>query len=174
MSSSFLKSSNRGDPIKARTITYIAMFGALGAALGWISIPVGPTKIFPLQHTINAIAGVLIGPWSVVSAFIAATARFSTGMGTLYAFPGSPFGALVVAVVYKMTKKDFSALFEPVGTVCLGATMSGLLIAPHVSADAPTLWFFWTAFAASCIPGAVIGYVMLKVLRRSNVEVYRS
>lgn len=155
-------------------IVYVAIFGALGAALGWISIPVGPTKIFPLQHTINAIAGVLIGPWAVISALIAAIVRFSTGMGTIYAFPGSPFGALVVAVIFKVTKKDFSALFEPLGTVFIGGTLSGLLMAPFISANAPTVWFFWTAFAASCIPGAVLGYFILKMVRKSHVEVYRS
>ncbi|MBU7010900.1 MAG: energy coupling factor transporter S component ThiW [Theionarchaea archaeon] len=155
-------------------IVYVAIFGALGAALGWISIPVGPTKIFPLQHTINAIAGILIGPWAVVSALIAAIVRFSTGMGTIYAFPGSPFGALVVAVIFKVTKKDFSALFEPVGTVFVGGTLSGLLMAPFISANAPTVWFFWTAFAASCIPGAALGYFIVKVVRKSHVEVYRS
>ena len=156
-------------------IAYIAIFGALGAALGWISVPVGPTKVFPLQHTINAIAGVLLGPWSVVSALIAATVRFSTGAGSIYAFPGSPFGALVVALGYKLIKKDFSALFEPLGTIFIGGTLSGLLIAPFVSqGDAPTVWFFWTAFAASCIPGAVLGYFILKIMRRSNVEIHRS
>lgn len=156
-------------------IAYIAVFGALGAVLGWISFPIGPTKVYPLQHTINALAGVLIGPWAVVSALIAATIRFATGMGTIYAFPGSPFGALVVAVVYKLLKKDTSALFEPLGTVFIGGTLSGLLIAPYFTqGSAPTMWFFWTAFAASCIPGAVIGYIILKILRRSNVEVHRS
>ncbi len=155
-------------------IVYVAIFGALGAALGWISIPVGPTKIFPLQHTINAIAGILIGPWAVISALIAAIVRFSTGMGTIYAFPGSPFGALVVAVIFKVTKKDFSALFEPLGTVFVGGTLSGLLMAPFISANAPTVWFFWTAFAASCIPGAILGYFIVKIVRKSHVEVYRS
>lgn len=155
-------------------IVYVAIFGALGAVLGWISIPVGPTKIFPLQHTINAIAGILIGPWAVISALIAAIVRFSTGMGTIYAFPGSPFGALVVAVIFKVTKKDFSALFEPLGTVFVGGTLSGLLMAPFISANAPTVWFFWTAFAASCIPGAILGYFIVKIVRKSHVEVYRS
>lgn len=155
-------------------IVYVAIFGALGAALGWISIPVGPTKIFPLQHTINAIAGILIGPWAVISALIAAIVRFSTGMGTIYAFPGSPFGALAVAVIFKVTKKDFSALFEPLGTVFVGGTLSGLLMAPFISANAPTVWFFWTAFAASCIPGAILGYFIVKIVRKSHVEVYRS
>lgn len=160
--------------VNTRMLAYTAVFGALGAMLGWISFPVGPTKIFPLQHTMNAIAGVLIGPWSIVSALIAATIRYATGMGTIYAFPGSPFGALVVAVLYKMTKRDASALFEPVGTVLIGASASALLIAPLSTQGAPpTVWFFWTAFAASCIPGAVLGYAILRILRRSNVEIHQ-
>ncbi|MBU6996504.1 MAG: energy coupling factor transporter S component ThiW [Theionarchaea archaeon] len=160
--------------MNTKLLSYIAIFGALGAALGWISIPVGPTRVFPLQHTINAISGVLIGPWAVVSSLIAATVRFSTGMGSIHAFSGSPFGALVVSLVYKLIKKDAAAFFEPVGTVCIGGTLSGLLIAPFITENAPTLWFFWTAFGASCIPGAILGYFILKILRRSNVEIYRA
>lgn len=160
--------------IDTRILVYTAIFGALGAALGWISFPVGPTKVYPLQHTINVVAGVLIGPWAVISALIAATVRYTTGMGSIYAFPGSPFGALVVALLYKITKKDVSALGEPIGTVVIGATISGLLIAPFMTQDAPTVWFFWTAFAASCIPGAVLGYIIVKILRRSHVDVHRS
>ncbi|MBU7014003.1 MAG: energy coupling factor transporter S component ThiW [Theionarchaea archaeon] len=159
--------------MNSRLLTYIAVFGALGAALGWISIPVGPTKVFPLQHTINAVSGILMGPWAVISSLIAATVRFSTGTGSIYAFPGSPFGALVVSLLYRLTKKDLAALTEPLGTVGIGATLSALLIAPFITESAPTLWFFWTAFAASCIPGAVLGYFILKILRRSNVELYR-
>jgi energy coupling factor transporter S component ThiW len=158
--------------VKTKLLAYIAVFGALGAALGWISIPVGPTKVFPLQHTINAIAGVLIGPWAAVSSLIAATARFSTGLGTVYAFPGSPFGALVVAIIYKIIKRDFSALFEGFGTIFIGGTLSALLIAPFLTeGSAPSLWFFWTAFGASCIPGSILGYIILKILRRSQVDV---
>ena len=160
--------------MNTRILAYTAVFGALGAALGWMSIPVGPTKIFPLQHAINGIAGVLIGPWAVVSALIAAMARYSTGMGSIYAFPGSPFGALVVAFVYRLIKRDSSALLEPVGTVFIGGTASGLLIAPYFSqGSAPTVWFFWTVFAASCIPGALLGYGILKIVRRSNVDIHR-
>lgn len=159
--------------MNTRMLVYTAIFGALGAALGWISFPVGPTKVAPLQHTINSISGVLIGPWAVVSAIIAATIRYSTGMGSIHAFPGSPFGALVVAVVYKMIKKDFSSLFEPLGTIFIGGTLSGLVVAPYLTqGNAPTVWFFWIAFAASCIPGSILGYIILKILRRSNVEVY--
>ncbi|MBU7017451.1 MAG: energy coupling factor transporter S component ThiW [Theionarchaea archaeon] len=161
--------------MNTRILVYTAIFGALGAALGWISFPVGPTKVAPLQHTINSIAGVLIGPWAVVSAMIAATIRYSTGMGSIHAFPGSPFGALVVAVVYKMIRKDFSSLFEPLGTIFIGGTVSGLVIAPYFTqGNAPTVWFFWAAFAASCIPGCILGYTILKIVRRSNVEVHRS
>ena len=158
--------------VKTKMMVYIAIFGALGAALGWISIPVGPTKVYPLQHTVNVIAGILIGPWAVVSSLVAATARVSTGLGTVYAFPGSPFGALVVAIGYRYIHRDFSAFFEGFGTIFIGGTLSALLIAPFFTqGTAPSLWFFWTAFGVSCIPGSVLGYVVIKILRRSQVNV---
>jgi predicted membrane protein len=33
-----------------------------------------------------------------------------------------------------------------------------------------TLYFFWAAFAASSIPGAFLGYMVLKALRRLGLE----
>ena len=42
-------------------------------------------------------AGVLLGPWwAVGSAFVASLIRYTTGMGTILAFPGSLFEALTI------------------------------------------------------------------------------
>ena len=63
-----------------------------GVALSFVSIPVGPTKCFPFQHSINVIAGVLLGPfWAVGTAFTTSLIRNMMGTGSLFAFPGSIF-----------------------------------------------------------------------------------
>ena len=66
-------------------------------------------------------------------------------------------------------KNDTAALSEPVGTVAVGATLSALVLAP-MQGHSLTLYFFWAAFAASSIPGAFLGYVVLKALRRLGLE----
>lgn len=152
-----------------RRLVLAGLFAGLGVMLSSFAIPVGASRVFPFQHAINAVAGVLLGPWwAAGSALVTAALRFSLGTGSLFAFPGSPFGALAVGLAYRLLRRDEAALFEPVGTVLVGATLGAVLISPFVGSAAGGLVFLMTSFALSSIPGAVIGYGVLKVLRRSG------
>lgn len=149
-----------------RRLVLAALFAALATLLGSLSIPVGPTKIAPFQHTINAIAGIWVGPWyAAAAALVTASLRNSLGWGTLFAFPGSPFGALVVGYAYRLLRRDEAALFEPLGTGPIGATIAAWLFQPWVGSH-HTLWWFQVAFLSSSIPGAVLGYAVVRTLRR--------
>lgn len=152
-----------------RKLVLAALFAALGVLLSSFAIPVGGARVFPFQHTINAVAGVLLGPWwAAGSALATATLRVSLGTGSLFAFPGSPFGAIAVGLAYRFLCRDEAALFEPVGTVFVGATLGALLISPLLGEAAGGLLALMVAFALSSIPGAIIGYLVLKALRRTN------
>lgn len=149
-----------------RRLVLAAIFAALATLLGSLSIPVGPTKVAPFQHTINAIAGIWLGPWYAAgAALVTAALRNSLGWGTLFAFPGSPFGALVVGYAYRFLRRDEAALFEPLGTGPIGATIAAWVFQPQVGSH-HTLWWFQIAFLSSSIPGAVLGYVVVRMLRR--------
>lgn len=148
-----------------RRLVLAAMFAALATVLGTFSVPVGPTKVAPLQHTVNAIAGIFVGPWyAAAAALVTATLRYNLHTGSIFAFPGSPFGALVVGYAYRLLRNDSAALFEPLGTGIVGATVAWWIFQPPASHH--TLWWFMVAFLASSIPGAVIGYIVVRVLRR--------
>ena len=151
----------------ARRIALSAVLSALTVVLSPLYIPLGATKCFPAQHMMNAVAGVLLGPWyAAAMAVVTGTIRNALGLGTLYAYPGGIPGALVVGLAHRYLKKtDLAALAEPLGTVAVGATLSAMLLAPALG-HSMTLYFFWAAFAASSVPGAVLGYVVLKALRR--------
>lgn len=152
-----------------RTLVLAALFAGLGVLLSGFAIPVGGARIFPLQHTLNAVAGVMLGPWwAAGSALVTATLRVALGTGSLFAFPGSPFGALVVGFVYLWLRRDAAALFEPLGTVFIGATLGALLISPLLEGAGGGLFALMVAFALSSIPGAVLGYIVLKALRRTG------
>ncbi len=152
-----------------RPLVLAALFAGLGVLLSSFAVPVGASRVFPFQHAINAVAGVLLGPWwAAGSALVTATLRFSLGTGSLFAFPGSPFGALAVGLAYRFLRRDEAALFEPVGTVFIGATLGALLISPFLGAAGGGLIALMIAFAVSSVPGAAIGYGVLKVLRRSG------
>lgn len=153
-----------------RKLVLAAVFAALGVMLSGFAIPVIGAKVFPFQHAINAVAAVILGPWwAAGSALVTATLRVSLGTGSLFAFPGSPFGALVVGCVYLWLRRDEAALFEPFGTVFIGATLGALLISPFIGPAAGGLLALMIAFALSSIPGAIIGYLVLKALRRTGV-----
>jgi len=162
-----------GSSMTTRRVALAAVLTALAVVLGSLSVPLGPVKVAPSQHMVNVLAGVLLGPWyAVVMALMAATIRYGFGFGTIFAYPGSLFGGLVVGLVYRYVRRtDYAALLEPLGTVVVGATLSGFVFAPYIGSSL-TLSFFWLAFAASCIPGAVLGLIVLKVLRRAGIDKY--
>ena len=152
-----------------RNLVLAALFAGMGVLLSSFAVPVGGAKVFPFQHAINAVAGVLLGPWwAAGSALVTATLRVSLGTGSLFAFPGSPFGALAVGFAYRLLRRDEAALFEPVGTVLVGATLGALLISPFLGDSGGGLVALMIAFALSSIPGAILGYVALKALRKTG------
>ncbi|AZO93625.1 energy coupling factor transporter S component ThiW [Halocella sp. SP3-1] len=151
--------------VSTKKVAFVGLFIALEVVLSGTSIPVGATKIMPLQHTLNATAGILLGPWyAVVAGFFTAVMRVSLGTGTIFAFPGSVFGGLVVGYFYKIGKKDYAAFTEPLGTALIGGTLSALLFAPVINAEG-SIWFFIYLFALSSVPGGIIGYFFVKLIR---------
>lgn len=155
-----------------RKLVLAGLLAALGVLLGLLSVPVGGARVFPFQHAINVVAGVALGPWwAAASALVTATLRFTTGTGSIFAFPGSPFGALAVGFAYRALRRDAAAFAEPFGTVLLGASLSALVFAPLAGLSGVTGGFLVLAgsFALSAIPGAVIGYILLRALRRGGV-----
>lgn len=153
-----------------RKLVLAALFAGFGVLLSAIAVPVGGTRVFPVQHAINVVAGVLLGPWwAAGSALVTATLRFALGTGSVFAFPGSPFGALAVGVAYLFLRRDEAAFFEPLGTVLIGATLSAFLISPFLDGGASVGFLaFAIPFALSSVPGAILGYIALKILRRSG------
>ncbi len=155
--------------MRTRRIVLAGVCAALPVVLSYIpgSIPVAGAKVLPWQHMTNVIAGVMLGPWyAALAATVAALLRNLLGVGTLLAFPGGIPGALVVGLAYPLVRRSWVGLLEPLGTGPVGATLGALLVAPslmHVAIPLPTLM---TAFLASSIPGAVLGYLVLNALGR--------
>ena len=152
-----------------RRLVLAAVFAAAATALGPLSIPLGPARVAPFQHTINAVAVVLLGPWYAAgAALVTAVLRYSLHTGTLFAFPGSPFGALVVGYAYRLFRNDAAALCEPIGTGPIGATIAALVFQPLIGAHHTWAWF-QIAFLSASVPGTLLGYVVLRALRRVPV-----
>lgn len=153
-----------------RKLTLAGLFAALAVLLSLFAVPVGGARVLPFQHAINAVAGVMLGPWwAAGSALVAAGLRISFGLGTPFALVGSPFGAIAVGLVYRFWRRDEAALFEPVGTVLVGAPLGAIMISPFLDLGAAGgTVALMISFALSSIPGAILGYVLLKALRRAG------
>lgn len=156
---------HRANIIDLRKMALTAIFSALGVVLSPLFFVVGPTKCYPFQHMINGIAGVLIGPWyACLAALITGIIRNMLGTGTIFAFPGGIPGALMVGFIHKLIKREEAALFESTGTF-IGALLSAYIVGPMADKTmAPEI--FIIAFLSSSIPGSLIGYLTLKILRK--------
>lgn len=145
------------------------ILAAAGVVLSVVSIPIGPTKCFPFQHTINVVAGILLGPWwAAGAAFTTSVIRNMMGTGSLFAFPGSIFGALFVGFAAKALPsryKAFAAFAEPAGTGIVGAWVAAQLLGPAIGKNVGFI-FLSGSFLMSCVPGAAIGALLVCCLQK--------
>ncbi|MEM2127026.1 MAG: energy coupling factor transporter S component ThiW [Candidatus Bathyarchaeia archaeon] len=175
--------------LRLRKIGLVAVFSALGVVIApFLWFPFLGTKAYPGQHMINSILGVLLGPlWAAAAAIIIGLIRNALGIGTIYAFPGGIPGGLVVGAVYwalRRLRKGrlplISALFEPVGTVLIGATLSLFLVAPWIAdprllsqlekGPLTALILLWSGWALSSVSGSLIGLIILLALDRIGIN----
>ena len=91
---------------------------SLATVLGTFSIPVLGAKASPVQHFINVVAGITLGPiYGVGCAFISAVLRNILGTGSILAFPGSMIGVFCAGILYKKYQKsELAVIGEVIGT----------------------------------------------------------
>ena len=152
-----------------RKLVLTSLFAALAVLLSGIHFPVGPAKVFPFQHMVNAMSGVLVGPWyGALAALISGIIRNAIGTGTPLAFPGGIPGAIVVGLAYGWLRKDWASLTEPLGTGLIGVILIVYLLGPFMGKEFAFVFFF-IAFMVSSIPGSIIGYLLLRTLRKTKI-----
>lgn len=158
----------KGDELIMKQTNKLAISGmliALGVILGSVvSIPVGVSKVFPMQHFINVISGVLLGPYyALMNAFVISISRNILGTGTLLAFPGSMIGALLAGILYKKTLKTYlAAAGELFGTGILGGILS-YPIAVFLIGKETAVFFFVIPFLMSSLSGVLISLIVLNI-----------
>lgn len=135
-----------------------------------IVIPLGPIKAAPVQHFINVLCAVFVGPWyGLAQALISSILRISFGTGSPFAFPGSMIGVLLSSLFYMYRKHIFMAsVGEVLGTGVIGSLMC-----------IPLAWFMgmedffvkplMIAFMVSSVIGSLISYIILIILKRRGL-----
>ena len=79
-----------------KKLALAGVFCALAVVGSLISFPVLGSKCAPVQHIVNVLCAVILGPgYGLGVAFAASLLRNLLGVGTLLAFPGSMIGALL-------------------------------------------------------------------------------
>lgn len=143
---------------------------AVGVLCSAFYIPVGASKCLPVQHMVNVIAGVFLGPvYAVVMAFATSLIRVLLGTGSFLAFPGSMCGALLCGLLYKWSKNHMLAYAgEIVGTGILGAILAypvGVLLMGKQMA----LFAMIIPFSISTIGGTIIAGVLISALNKTHI-----
>jgi energy coupling factor transporter S component ThiW len=155
--------------------TYKLTLTAMMITIGTISsnlfyIPIGFTKVFPIQHFLNVLSAVLLGPYyAVAQAFCVSLLRNLMGTGSLFAFPGSMVGALLASLLFLKKKKIYLAFVgEVIGTGIIGALLC-YPIATLILGKEATLFGFIPLFIFSSFAGALLGFIILTVFLRKKV-----
>ena len=146
---------------KLTSAALLIAIGTLSAHL--IYIPAGVSKCFPVQHAINVLGAVLLGPdYAVAIAFVISCLRNMFGTGSLLAFPGSMIGALLAGLAYKQWRNVPAAMTgEIIGTGILGG-LTAWLIASTLLGSKAVAWFFIPPFLVSTIGGSIIAGLLLQ------------
>jgi len=157
--------------MKAKDVARAVMLVAVAVALSPFFIPVGISKCFPAQHMVNVLSAAMLGPgYAVAVATIAAILRNILGLGTLLAFPGGIFGALLAGLAYRLSRNFYlTALGEVVGTGILGSLTSVWLVAPMLMGKTMAVSTLIIAFSVSSIGGAIIALIVLQLLRKGRI-----
>ena len=158
--------------LSVKKLALAGMFCALAVVGSVFSFPIFGSKCAPVQHMVNILCAVLLGPYYGIGvAFVASLLRNLLGLGSLMAFPGSMFGALLCGLAYHKTRQLLPTLVAEV----FGASILGGLCAYPVaillmgkSAGDIAFYAYIVPFLVSTAGGAVIAGVLLFSLQRSG------
>ncbi len=150
----------------AAVLTAVAVVGSL------FSFPVFGSRCSPVQHMVNLLCAVLLGPWyGVASAFVASLLRNLFGMGSLLAFPGSMCGALLCGLAYKKSENlPLTLLAEIFGTGVIGGLLAYPIAVAFMGKVAGELAFYAyvVPFLVSTAGGSALAGLLIAALKKTG------
>jgi len=151
-----------------RKLTTLALLVALGVVLSPILRVPG---MAPMQHFINVICAVLLGPWyALLCAVLIAVLRMALLGINLLAVTGAVFGAVLSGLAYRFTKRLLAAVAgEVVGTGIIGAIASYPVMALVYGNHEVVFFTYVPSFLLGTIIGGMTAFVFLAALRRRGL-----
>lgn len=161
------------DKHRTQKLCLAAILCAAAVVGSLLSVPIAGSKCAPVQHMVNILCAVLLGPgWGVGVAFTASLLRNLLGFGSLMAFPGSMFGALLCGLVHWKTKNiPLTLLAEVFGTAILGGLCAYPVATMLMGQNAGEIAFYAyiIPFFISTAGGAILSGVVLAALCKSGI-----
>jgi energy coupling factor transporter S component ThiW len=162
--------------MKNVNVKKLALSGLLCAAAvvgSLFSFPVLGSKCAPVQHMVNILCAVLLGPgYGLAAAFAASLIRNLLGIGSLMAFPGSMLGAVLCGLVYEKTKNlPLTLAGEVFGTGVLGGLCAYPVAVLLMGKNAGDIAFYAyvVPFLISTAAGSILAGVLVYSLKRTGV-----
>ena len=157
----------------AKKLALAGVLVAVAVAGSTLSFPVFSSKCAPVQHMVNVLCAVFLGPWyGLAAAFAASVLRNLLGMGTLLAFPGSMCGALLCGLVYRKTQNLPATLCAEVfGTGIIGGLLSYPIAVAFMGVAAGSIAFYGyvVPFLVSTVGGSLLAGALVLTLQRGGV-----
>lgn len=154
-----------------KKLTVTAVFTAIAVIGSLFSVPVLGSKCAPIQHLVNILCAVFLGPWySLAAAFLASLIRNLFGLGTLLAFPGSMCGALLAGILYRYGKNLwFAYIGEVFGTAIIGGMLAFPIAAFVLGNETAALFTFVVPFLISTVGGTILAAVITITMKKSGI-----
>lgn len=156
----------------AKKLALAGMFCAVAVVGSVFSFPVFGSKCAPVQHMVNVLCAVLLGPgYGLAAAFVASLLRNLLGLGSLLAFPGSMCGALLCGLVYRKTHNLPATLVgEVLGTGIIGGLLAWPVAVFLMGKAAGDIAFYAyiVPFLVSTVGGSIIAGVVLIALEKNS------
>lgn len=154
-----------------RKLAAASILAALAVVCSPLSIPVGASRCFPVQHFVNIIAGVFLGPfYGMGAAFVTSLVRNFMGTGSLMAFPGSMCGAFLCGFLYKIFRRlPLAYLGELIGTAVIGGMLC-FPVATLIMAKEAALFTYVIPFFISSAGGTLIAAIIVPALKKAGID----
>lgn len=156
--------------VNVRKLAIAGLLTAVAVVGSMFNVPIIGSKCAPVQHMVNILAAVFLGPWwGVAIAFCASLLRNLFGIGSLMAFPGSMVGALCCGLIYAKVKNLAAACTaEAFGTGILGGLAAYPVAKYFMNLQPAGAFVYVVPFLVSTVVGSLIAFVVLAVLQKNG------
>ena len=159
--------------LNVKKLAVASLLCAVAVVGSMLQFPVFGSQCAPVQHMVNVICAVFLGPWyGVVVAFAASLLRNALSLGSLLAFPGSMCGALLCGLVYWKTKNLPATLVgEVFGTGIIGGLLSYPIAIAFMGKVAGSIGYtaYVVPFLISTVAGSILAGILVKALEKGGV-----